>query len=231
MPAGQAEADAIAGAVMGRWRIIGIVVLAIGAAALYACWPRQADLRAFDPPAMARLETAMWRDYYEKHYPRLFYHLYEMSRTQFGFAPLDSLRIAPSAARAAGAFQPTRSRLEADAALPDLVTYYRLLLPAAPVAFDVQEVARLELDCWQARRAAVGPQAYGVTVAEVAALTYGKSKDDPVMLQSGIGRAEAMAYRDAHGGAITEQDWSDIETRLLRAYRLLKLGVAGQGAC
>jgi hypothetical protein len=29
-------------------------------AAIYACWPWQADLRAFDPPAMASLETAMW---------------------------------------------------------------------------------------------------------------------------------------------------------------------------
>jgi hypothetical protein len=34
-------------------------VLAIGAAAICVRWPRQADLRAFDPPAMARLETAM----------------------------------------------------------------------------------------------------------------------------------------------------------------------------
>jgi len=33
---------------------------------------------------MARLETAMWRDYYDRHYPTLFYHLYELSRTQFG---------------------------------------------------------------------------------------------------------------------------------------------------
>jgi hypothetical protein len=167
---------------------------------------------------MARLETAMWRDYYEKHYPRLFYHLYEMSRTQFGFAPLDGFQIALSAARAARAFQSTRSRREADAALPDLVTYYRLLLPAAPVPFDVQEVARLELDWWQARREAVGPQAYGVTVAEVAALTYGKSKDDPVMLQSGIGRAEAMAYRDAHGGAMVKQEL--VEYRDAAAARL-----------
>ena len=94
----------------------------------------------------------------------------------------------------------------------------------------MQEAARLELDWRKARREAVGPQAYGTTVAEVAALTYGKSKDDPVMLQSGIGRAEAMAYRAAHGGAMGEQHWSDIETRLLRAYRLLKLGVAGQRA-
>jgi hypothetical protein len=34
--------------------------------------------------------------------------------------------------------------------------------------------------------------------------------------------AEAMAYRDAHGHAMTEQDWSNIEKQLLLAYQLLK---------
>jgi hypothetical protein len=75
---------------MGRRAILLILVLAVGAAGIYLCWSRKADLRAFDPAEMARLETAMWRDYYEKHYPRLFYHLYGLSRTQFGFSPLDS---------------------------------------------------------------------------------------------------------------------------------------------
>src|SRR5690242_14698429 len=79
-----------------------------GRGAAYAVWPRRADLRAFEPAGMAQFETAMWRDYYEKRYPALFYHLYEMSRTQFGFSPSDSLRIALAAARAAKAFQPTR---------------------------------------------------------------------------------------------------------------------------
>ena len=111
----------------------------------------------------------MWRDYYEKRYAALFDHLYELSRTQFGFSPLDSFRIALSAAQAAKAFQPTRSREAADAALPPLVTYYRLLASAAPGGFDVAEAARLELDWWQARREAVGPAQYGVTVARVAA--------------------------------------------------------------
>jgi hypothetical protein len=201
----------------------------IAAAGIYLCWPRKADLRAFDPAEMARLETAMWRDYYEKHYPRLFYHLYELSRTQFGFSPLDSFRIALSAAEAAKTFQPTRSRAEADAALQQLVTYYRLLQPAAPAAFDVNETARFELDWWQARREKIGPKDYGRTVAEVAALTYDKSRNDPTMLESGIVRAEAMAYRDAHGGAMTEADWTDIQTQLLRAYRLLKAGVIEGG--
>jgi hypothetical protein len=202
-----------------------VVALVLGAA--FAASPRQADLRGFEPAEMARLETAMWRDYYDKRYGALFGHLYELSRTQFGFSPLDSLRIAWAAAQAAKAFQPTRSREAANAALPDLVAYYRLLASATPDGFDVAEAARLELDWWQARREKVNPSDYGVTVARVAAITYGKRPDDPVIVQSGIGRAEAMAYRDEIGERMTDPDWSEIECRLRRAYWSLKAAVSG----
>jgi hypothetical protein len=204
-----------------------ILALVLGAIGAYAAWPRHADLRRFEPAGIARLETAMWRDYYEKRYPALFYHLYELSRTQFGFSPLDSVRIALAAARAAKAFQPTHSREAANATLPLLVSYYRLLASATSGGFDAEEAARLELDWWQARREAVGPAQYGVTVARVAAITYGRPVDDPSLLISGIGRAEAMAYRDARGQAMTDPDWSEIECRLRRAYRSLKAAVAG----
>ena len=213
---------------MKRRRIILAGALAIAAAAAFAGWPRHADLRAFDPAEMARLETAMWRDYYEKRYPALFCRLYDVSRSQFGFSPFDSVRIALSAARAAKTFQPTRSRQEADAALPDLLTYYGLLQNAAPAAFDVPEAARLELDWWQARREAFSPRSYGLTVAEVAAMTYGKRPDDPMLRQSGIERAEAMGYRDARGRTMTDENWSEIERQLLDAYRLLKTGVVAR---
>jgi hypothetical protein len=206
---------------MGRTIMLALAVLTVVSAA-YACWPRKADLRVFDPAEMARLETAMWRDYYDKRYPALFIHLYESSRTQFGFSPLASLRIALSAARA---FQPTRSRAEAEAANPDLVTYYGLLREAAPVAFDPQEVAACELDWWQARRESAGPKDYGVTIGQVAALIYGRPQDEPALRAFGIGRAEAMAYRDARGQVIAEKDWSAIETQLRGAYRLLKTGI------
>ena len=213
---------------MRRGRPILILVLICGAIGSYAGWPRKPDLRTFGPADMARLETAMWRDYYEKRYPALFYHLYEVSRVQFGFSPLNAFRIALSAAQAARTFQPTRSRQEANAALPSLRTYYGLLAVAAPAAFDLDEAARLELDWWQARREAVGPRDYGLTVAKVAALTYGKSPDDPTMRLSGIGRAEAMAFRDARGEAMTEADWSEIEAQLLRSYQLLEAAVSGR---
>lgn len=199
---------------------------AAGLVTAYAGIPRQADLRAFDPAEMARLETAMWRDYYDKRYAALFYHLYASTRTQFGFSPFRSLHIAFSAAEAARTFQPTQSRQEANTALPALVAYYRDFAAAAPVAFDVEEAARFELDWWQARREAVGPRDYGQTIARVAALTYGKSADDEGIRQFGIVRAEAMAYRDGRGEGITEADWAAIETRLAGAYRSLKSSVA-----
>jgi hypothetical protein len=65
------------------------------------------------------------------------------------------------------------------------VTYYRLLESAVPGGFDVAEAARLELDWWEARREAVGPEQYGITVARVAAITYGKPADDPSLSMSG----------------------------------------------
>src|SRR5207247_8299824 len=103
-----------------------------------------------------------------------------------------------------------------------------LLSPAAsatPGGFDVEEAARLVLDWWQARREAVGPGQYGVTVARVAAVTYSKPADDPSLLISGIGRAEALGYRDECGLAVAALGWSEIECRLRRAYRSLKAAV------
>lgn len=133
-------------------------------------------------------------------------------------------------AQAARAFQPTRSREAANAALPTLQTYYGLLASAVPGGFDVPEAARLELDWWQARRETAGPEQYGVTVARVAAITYGKPVDDPSLLTAGVGRAEAMAYRDKIGDAMTDPDWSEIECRLRCAYQSLKVAVVGGGS-
>jgi hypothetical protein len=86
---------------------LALVCAGIGA---YASWTQQANLRGFEPAEIAGLETAMWRNHYEKRYAALFSRLYEVPRTRFGFAPVDSFRIALAATQAARAFQPTGSR-------------------------------------------------------------------------------------------------------------------------
>jgi hypothetical protein len=200
-----------------------VIVAGLAAAVLaaaYVCLPRHADLTRFDPSTMARLETAMWRHYYEKRYVLLFHDLYEVSRSEYGFSPLDSVELAVAAAGAAKSFQPSTSRAKAEAALPELTSYFRVLADAAPVPVEVQDAARTELAWWQARREAVAPEQYGLIIARVATLVYGIDGED--VRRSGVVRAQAMAYRDAHDTSMNEADWSVIADRLELAYGLLK---------
>jgi hypothetical protein len=206
------------------WPALVTVALLIAAGALYAVWPRHADLTAFEPAAMARLETAMWRSYYEKRYVALFRDLYSVSREQYNFSPLDSMRIALAAASAAQEFQPSTTRAEAAKALPPLVRYFSILARGTTARFDVAEAARTELSWWQARREGARPEQYGLTIAQVAVLLYGVDND--AMAQSGVVRAQAMAYRDAHSASMSEADWSAIGDQLRAAYGLLKQALA-----
>jgi hypothetical protein len=205
-----------------RWLIAALI--AVAAVVAYAAIPRHPDLTHFDPAEMARRETAMWRHYYEKRYLPLVFQLYETSRREQGFSPLDSVRIANAAARAARAFQPTTSRGQAEAAIPDLIDYFRILARAAPVAVDVEDAARTELAWWQARREAVPPEQYGAIIARVSTLLYGIDNAD--IRRAGLIRARAMDYRDAHAADMTEADWSKIEDQLRVAYGLLKSAIS-----
>ena len=82
---------------------LAVVVLILVALGVYAAIPRRADLTAFDAGETARLETLMWRHYYDKRFVALFAGLYALARDQDGFSPLDSARIAVAAAHAARA--------------------------------------------------------------------------------------------------------------------------------
>src|ERR1700686_4455168 len=67
----------------GRIRqFAGAVLCVVVLAADYVCFPRHADLTKFDPSAMARLETSMWRHYYEKRYLPLLADLYTVARAE-----------------------------------------------------------------------------------------------------------------------------------------------------
>lgn len=203
----------------GRKFALAAVMLLIAAMA-YVFVPRHSDLRVFDPVAMARAETAMWRHYYEKRYLPLFLELYDVARDEQNFSPWESFSLALSAARAAKNFQPSRSRAEADAALPQLTEYFRILSRAAPVPVDPEKIAQTELDWWQARRESLSPEIYGLTVARVSSMLYGVDNDD--VRNSGVLRAQAMAYRDARHDNMSDVDWASIAEQLTASYRLLK---------
>ncbi len=106
-----------------RWWLVlsllltGGLTLWIGADILY---PTRADLRAFDAHAVARLETQMWRSYYEHHVIRLFNELAELLQRQYVMPFWRSRVAAYQAARAAVTFQRGHNRSEYLNALPNL---------------------------------------------------------------------------------------------------------------
>jgi len=201
-----------------RWAVWLLLPLAAGLA--YVGWPRRVDLRRFNPDTLGRMETAMWRQYYERRHASLLGTLYALNRSEYGFSPWDSARLSFHAARAAIVFQPTRNRSEAQAALPHLQQYFSLLSRWAQSSRQAGDLARLELEWWQQRREGVAATNYGLVIAEVVAGLYGLPETD--VRRSAMLRAQAMAFRDAHGGGgLSAEDWVYIQRELTRSYQSL----------
>src|SRR2546423_9163448 len=108
----------------------------------------QTSIRRFDPDEVARLETLMWRSYYERRRARLFFQLGELLRSQYHFPFWQSQRVAYHAARAAFVFKDGKTRADYERALPDLVAFYTAIRSVSDVPFDPQRAAQLELEWW-----------------------------------------------------------------------------------
>jgi len=180
--------------------------------------PRSSSLREFDPNEIARLETAMWRSYYDRERLRLFNQLAEMLRTQYHLPLVRSNAVAYQAAKAAFVFKDGRNRADYEKALPNLINFYTAIRKVSDVPFDVDRAARLELEWWivHRERARHTPGDLDRALAELPAEIY-RVPVERLMEHARL-RAEAMTIRDAKAaaGGVSEEDWARIE-ELLRA--------------
>jgi hypothetical protein len=210
-----------------RWVLGGVVLAGAGwAAGRIARGPARVDIRAFDPDEVARLETDMWRSYYDRRRLPLFGQLVALLRGQFRLSPARSLATAFLAARAAAVFQVGRDHADYQRALPYLERYYAAILAVSDTPFDAARAARLELDWWIVHREtaeqARGPKELERALAELAAELY----QVPVE-RLGVHaerRAEAMTIRDRRAqepGGVAEADWDRIQSLLRLAWRAL----------
>lgn len=213
---------------MKRFSIRRILLVALAIITVYAgvdlFWPFKSDLRQFDPVAMGKLETAMWRSYYGRQPVKLFSELAEVLRTQYQFPIVRSYLGAYYAARAAFVFKDGRQRSDYERALPDLESYYRLIHNIGNLHFDVARAAKLELEWWivHRERDTQPAGALGIACAEAAAEVYQVSPDST--MEHGRLRATAMVIRDtgAANGGVSEESWNEIEVLLLRCYQSLR---------
>ena len=218
-----------------RWVGAAVVLAGAGwAAGRIARGPARVDIRAFDPDEVARLETAMWRSYYDRRRLPLFGQLVALLRGQFQLSPARSLALAFLAARAAAVFQVGRDHADYQRALPYLERYYAAILAVSEAPFDAAEVARLELDWWVIHREAANrsPGELERALAALAAELY-RAPAERLTVHAER-RAEAMTVRDRRaqepGGGV-EADWERIEATLRLAWRSLAAEVrAGEPA-
>ena len=212
-------------------RVLLILIVAlcvIGAWILYDLYaPRTAHLREFDPDEVARLETAMWRSYYEKQRLKLFNQLSELLRTQYNMPLVRSNQVAYYAADAAFVFKKGKQRSDYEKALPELVKFYQSVRTMSDIPFDVERAARLELEWWiiHRERARHPPGDLERALAELQAELYRIPVER--LMEHGRLRAEAMTIRDtrAEAGGVTEADWARIDELLHQSWRWLAAAV------
>ena len=209
-------------------RVTALVLALVICGVLYDLfYPRQTKLREFDADEVARLETAIWRSYYEKQRVRLFNEATELLRTQYHMTPVKSDLVAYYAANAAFVFKEGKQRSDYEKALPDLIKFYGALHQMSDIDFDVSKVSRLELEWWiiHRQRAQHAPGDLGKALAELQAAIYNVPVER--LMEHGRLRAEAMTIRDtrAEQGGVTETDWANINELLRQSWRSLAQAV------
>ena len=205
-------------------RVIGVTTMLAVVVAIFV-WFQDAvsgpDMTGFDPQEMGRLESAMWRNYYQGHWIQLACQTMEGACGQYGFSWWDGSRLSLHAARAALYF---RKKTDDPRCRPELDRYYAIISKATGQKFDIRAAASLALQWWKERRRSIAPNDYARTIARATALVYGVPEE--TVLPAARMRAEAMAYRDARrDGKMTDTDWQEIARQLMLAYASLKEAV------
>ena len=209
-------------------RVMVLVLALLAGGVLYDLYfPRTTHMREFDPDEVARLETAMWRSYYDQQRLRLFNELSELLRTQYHMPLIRSNEVAYYAANAAFVFKQGKERVDYEKALPDLLKFYGEIRKLSDIAFDVDRAARLELEWWiiHRQRAQHVPGDLDKALAELQAEIYRVPVER--LMEHGRLRAEAMTIRDtkAENGGVTEADWVRINELLKESWRSLAKAV------
>lgn len=210
-----------------RWLIVLPALLALWIV-LDMALPTRAPLTGFDGHEVGRLETDMWRSYYGRQRARLFSRLVSLMRDQFHLPFWRASLAAWHAARAAVVFQRGHNRAEYELALGDLEDYYSIIRRSSETPFNVDSVARLELEWWivHRERAQHPPADLERSLAALQSAIY--QRPEGLFAEHARTRAEAMLLRDAAAekGGVSEEEWNKIGSLLDTSWTSLQSAVA-----
>jgi hypothetical protein len=194
--------------------------------------PRDARIaaRAFDPVALARLESAAWVGYYRREWFRVLAASVGLVRCGFALSWPKTLWGAWLVLRGNQLWAPYPVN-DPDGARRVMTRFYTLAAGSGE-GFDPTEAARLEVEWWRVHRALQHGDAGDIAeLGEAVAALYAYSYDRPAgdVRESGQLRADAMRICDAWVAAgcdMADPRLTDMRRCLLRSYRSLKNAVA-----
>lgn len=177
------------------------------------------NLRQLDYVKVAKLDSDMWREYYDHHFFKMFILLLQLMRTQFQFGWLLVLRCSYYAGIAATRYRVMKGRENYGAVERNLTKFYKLISDNSTEPFDYRKAAEIELEWWNIHRY---PEQYEktleVSLAEGMAVIYSGKLND--FLEYGRLRAEAMVLRDQMGDIQkVKPDWLKIESLLSESWK------------
>ena len=185
--------------------------------------PWHSDLYRINSTEIARLETDMWRAYYDKNGLLLFRLLAKMLHEHYGFPYLRSNCHAYLAARAAMVFKKGETRSDYEKALPYLENYYKGMKKIGQLNLDPKRTAALELEWWivHRQRAAEGTGALTQAIANATGDFY--QVNPQILGDYAEARALAMIQRDEEAAkdGVSETEWNEINAKLLHSYQAL----------
>ena len=211
-----------------RWLWLGVLLALLVWILTDLYVPRKNSIRQFDPAAVARLETDMWRSYYDKNPALLFWQLAGGLRQQFHAPFWRSFVLAFQATKAAFTFKQGKSRADYRETLPGLITYYESIQSLTVEQFNVANVAELELEWWivHRQRDRYSYRDLAKALVQTSAALYNQPAGD--FATYGPLRADAMRLCDEAGrkaGGATEIDWQRIDGVLNKAWGTLRVTV------
>jgi len=185
-----------------RTTILVLIAVLVGYSAIDLLAPRTTRMRSFNPDEVARLETAMWRSYYDKKELRLYNQMTELLRSQYNLPFVRSNAVAYQAARAAFVFKGGHNRQEYERALPYLINFYTSIRKVSDIPFDIDGAAKLELEWWivHRERDKHQPGDLARSLADLSAELYQMPAER--FSEHATLRAEAMTIRDTRAESV-----------------------------
>ncbi len=196
-------------------RIVGLfLLLFIGYLLVDYVWPRTSNLREFKPADVARLDTQMWRSYYDRKQATLIWQLLNLFRAQYRASWVDATRMAYQAGRAAFVFKEGKTPTDYERAIPYLERYFSLFERQSREPFDVRQAARTELVWWIVHRKRNPPALEQALADEMAVIYHQPARD---FAGYAAYRTEAMMLRDSAAespAGVTTANWQTINDLL-----------------